>query len=63
MRQAHTNLSVNMMPNDLPTDAICLTGIPAPILIRIILVTSGYDDIMNNYSYIFNLLAITDEIA
>lgn len=48
MRQARTNLSVNMMPNDLPTDAICSPGIPARTLTRIILVTSGYDDNMNN---------------
>lgn len=57
VRQAHTNLSVNMMPNDLPTDAICSTGISAPALIRIILVTSGCED----YGYKINLLAFTDE--
>lgn len=58
MRQAHTNLSVNMMPNDLPTDAISSTGIPAPTLIRCILLISDHNDI---HVGILNSLAITDE--
>lgn len=60
VRQAHTNLSVNMMPNDLPTDAICSTGIPAPTLIKIILVISSYV-MLWIYTCILNLLAFIDE--
>lgn len=50
-----------MMPNDLPSDAIYSTGIPAPTLIRIILVTFGYGDIMNLIRCILNLRVFTGD--
>lgn len=43
VRQAHTNLPVTMMPNDLRTNAICSTEFLLPTPIRIIIDTSGYD--------------------